>query len=78
MNMYLNYAREHWVHADENPPVGVILCAAKGESLARYATAGLENKMLVSKYLTALPNEKLLAKEIDKTQRELEKRGMVK
>ena len=77
MNMYLNYTREHWTHDDENPPVGVILCAAKGESLARYATAGLENKMLVSKYLTALPDEKLLAEEIDRTRRELEKRGMV-
>jgi len=78
MNMYLNYTREHWTHDDENPPVGVILCAAKGESLARYATTGLENKMLVSKYLTALPNEKILAEEIDRTRRELEKRGMVK
>lgn len=77
MNMYLNYAREHWTHDDENLPVGVILCAAKGESLARYATAGLENKMLVSKYLTALPDEKLLAEEIDRTRRELEKRGIV-
>jgi predicted nuclease of restriction endonuclease-like (RecB) superfamily len=77
MNMYLNYAREHWTHDDENPPVGIILCAAKGQSLARYATAGLENKMLVSKYLTALPDEKLLAEEIDRTRRELEKKGMV-
>jgi predicted nuclease of restriction endonuclease-like (RecB) superfamily len=77
MNVYLNYAREHWTHDDENPPIGIILCAAKGESLAHYATAGLENKMLVSKYLTALPNEKVLAAEIDKTRRELEKRGIV-
>ena len=76
MNVYLNYAREHWTHEGENPPVGVILCAAKGKSLARYATAGLENKMLVSKYLTVLPDEKLLAAEIDKTRREMEKRGV--
>ena len=75
MNVYLSYAKEHWTHDDENPPVGIILCAAKGESLARYATEGLENKMLVSKYLTALPDEKLLAAEIDKTRRELERRG---
>ena len=77
MNVYLNYARQHWTHNDENPPIGIILCAAKGESLAHYATAGLENKMLVSKYLTALPDEKLLTEEIDKTRRELEKRGIV-
>src|ERR1700723_2727363 len=27
VHLYLNYAREHWTHADENPPVGLILCA---------------------------------------------------
>ena len=25
MHLYLNYAREHWMHEDENPPVGLIL-----------------------------------------------------
>jgi hypothetical protein len=27
MNLYLNYAREHWVNPEENPPVGLILCS---------------------------------------------------
>jgi len=27
MHLYLNYARENWMHKDENPPVGLILCA---------------------------------------------------
>lgn len=27
MNLYLNYAREHWTHPDENRPVGLILCS---------------------------------------------------
>ncbi len=27
MNFYLNYAREHRTRSDENPPVGLILCA---------------------------------------------------
>jgi hypothetical protein len=27
MHLYLNYAREHWTLAGENPPVGLILCA---------------------------------------------------
>jgi predicted nuclease of restriction endonuclease-like (RecB) superfamily len=29
MHLYLNYAREHWMKAGENPPVGLILCAEK-------------------------------------------------
>lgn len=27
IHLYLNYARAHWTHPDENPPVGLILCA---------------------------------------------------
>ena len=37
MHMYCNYAKAHWTYADENPPVGLILCADKGQALARYA-----------------------------------------
>ena len=37
MHLYLNYAKEHWVREGENPPVGLILCSEKDESLARYA-----------------------------------------
>ena len=29
MNMYLNYAGEHWTKKNENPPVGLILCTGK-------------------------------------------------
>ena len=39
MHVYLNYAQEHWAHEDENPPVGLILCAEKNESLARHRSA---------------------------------------
>ncbi|MDR0701180.1 MAG: PDDEXK nuclease domain-containing protein, partial [Azoarcus sp.] len=34
MHLYLNYAREHWMKPGENPPVGLILCAAKGSNEA--------------------------------------------
>ena len=74
MHLYLNYAREHWVQPGENPPVGIILCSSKGESLVRYATENLPNKLLVREYLTALPDEKLLAAELEKTRVALERR----
>ncbi|MCU0664891.1 MAG: PDDEXK nuclease domain-containing protein [Myxococcota bacterium] len=73
MHVYLNYAKEQWTREGENPPVGILLCATKGHSLARYATEGLPNKMLVSQYLTALPDEKLLAEEIQKTRDQWER-----
>lgn len=75
MHLYLNFARENWTHPDENPPVGIILCAGKSDTLVRYATDGLSNKMLVREYLTALPDERLLADEIVKVRQLLESRG---
>lgn len=74
MHMYLNYAREHWTHPDENPPVGLILCAGKSHALAHYALEGLPNKVLAAEYKTALPDEKSLVEEIDKTRKALEAR----
>jgi predicted nuclease of restriction endonuclease-like (RecB) superfamily len=68
MHLYLNYARERWVHEGENPPVGLILCAQKDEAVARYALEGLANKVMASEYRTALPDEKELAAEIKRTQ----------
>ena len=72
MHMYLNYAREHWTRADENPPVGLILCSQKDEAIARYALDGLPNKILATEYRTVLPDEQLIAAEIEKTRRQLE------
>jgi hypothetical protein len=75
MHLYLNYARAHWVQPDENPPVGLILCTERGESLARYALEGLPNKMLIREYQTALPSEELLAAEIRQARKQLESRA---
>lgn len=74
MHLYLNYAREHWTLPHENPPVGLILCAAKDDTLARYALDGLPNKVLAAEYRTALPDEQLLADELAATRKLLESR----
>jgi hypothetical protein len=43
MNLHPNYAREHWTHAHENPPVGLILCSEKDAAVAHYALGNLSN-----------------------------------
>lgn len=73
MHMYLNYARENWTYLDENPPVGLILCNKKNEAVAHYALEGLSN-ILAAEYQTALPDEKLLTEELERTRRVLENR----
>lgn len=66
MNLYCNYAREHWTNADENPPVGLILCARKDAAVAHYALEGLHNKILAAEYRTTLPAEEQLAAELER------------
>lgn len=57
MNFYLNYYRENVMAAGDNPPVGLILCADRDETMVRYATVGMDNQLFVSKYQTILPSE---------------------
>ena len=57
MNFYLNYLRENVAYPHENPPVGIILCADRDAETVRYATAGLDNQLFVSRYLLELPSE---------------------
>ena len=74
MHLYLNYAREHWTHIDENPPVGLILCAEKDAAVAHYALEGLPNKVLAAEYRMALPEEETFAAELERTRNVLEGR----
>jgi predicted nuclease of restriction endonuclease-like (RecB) superfamily len=74
MHLYLNYAREHWMHESENPPVGLILCSRKDEAVAHYALDGLPNKVMAAEYRTTLPDEQLLASELERVRQALRER----
>lgn len=76
MHLYVNFAREHWTHAGENPPVGLILCSSAGQSLVRYTLDNLPSKVLAREYRLALPDEKRLAKELEKARKSIEKRSV--
>jgi nuclease YhcG-like protein/uncharacterized protein DUF1016 len=76
MNLYLNYAREHWTLPGENPPIGLILSSEKNEAVAHYALGNLRNKVLSSEYKLALPDEKKLAEEIARTRKSLIQRKL--
>ncbi|SFY03459.1 PDDEXK nuclease domain-containing protein [Azotobacter vinelandii] len=75
MHMYCSYAKEHWTFADENPPVGLILCADKGHALARYALEGLPSKVMAANYKMVLPDAEVLQKELENTRRLIESHG---
>jgi len=74
VNLYLNYARENWTLDNENPPVGLILCAYRDTAVAKYALEGLPNKVMAAEYRTTLPDEKLIAAELERARRLLDER----
>jgi predicted nuclease of restriction endonuclease-like (RecB) superfamily len=69
MNLYVNYAREHWSHPGENPPVGLVLCSEKDAAVAHYALGNLGNQVLTREYRLGLPDEAKIAARIDTTRR---------
>jgi predicted nuclease of restriction endonuclease-like (RecB) superfamily len=62
MNFYVNWFKAHMMSAGDQPPVGILLCSDKDGAEVEFATAGMDQKLFVSRYLTALPSvEKLRA-----------------
>ena len=57
LNLYMNYYKHEVMQEDDNPPIGLLLCADYGETTVRYATEGLSHNLFVSKYRIQLPSE---------------------
>jgi hypothetical protein len=53
----------------------LILCSEHDEAVARYSMGNLTNKVLAAQYKLALPDPRVLEKEIVKTRRMLELRA---
>lgn len=62
LNMYLNYFKAEVMQLDDNPPIGILLCTEKGDTLVKYAIAGLDPNIFVQKYMIELPSEEEIKK----------------
>ena len=60
LNMYLNYYKHEVMVADDNPPIGLLLCTDYNETVVKYATGGLDPNIFVQKYHIKLPTEEEL------------------
>lgn len=72
MNFYLNYWKANEVGDGDNPPVGLLLCSDKDATKVEYATAGMDQKLFVSRYLVALPSPEQLRNFIEADRAALE------
>ena len=57
LNLYMNYYKHEVMQADDNPPIGLLLCTDYGMTTVQYATEGLSHNLFVSKYRLQLPSE---------------------
>jgi len=65
MDMYLQMYDELKRTEGDNPSVGIILCSETDGDVARYSTLAKNDQLFAAKYLTYLPTEEQLKKEIE-------------
>lgn len=76
MDMYVRIFEEKIRQENDNPTIGLILCADKNNAVARYSLLNDSKQIFASKYKTYLPTEKQLKQEIAREREivEMEKR----
>ena len=65
LNTYLNYYKTEINDKNDNPPIGIILCAEKDEIAAEYILGGMENNVFASKFTYVLPDKEELIRELE-------------
>lgn len=76
MDMYVKIFEETTRQVNDNPTIGLILCADKNNAVAKYSLLKDNKQIFASKYKTYLPSEKQLKEEIAREREviEMEKR----
>jgi len=57
LNTYVSWYRKNIMTPGDNPPIGILLCTQRDQTLVEYALAGMDNNLFVSKYVLELPKK---------------------
>ena len=71
MDMYVRMYDEQKRGPEDNPTVGIILCASKEETVVRYSVLNDRKHLFASKYRLVLPSEEELRAELERERRML-------
>ena len=66
MDMYVKIFEETTRQVSDSPTIGLILCADKNNTVAKYSLLKDSKQIFASKYKTFLPTEKQLKQEIER------------
>ena len=64
MDFYLEGLDRQVKQADENPSVGLLLCASKDDEVVEYAMSRTLSPMMVAQYQLQLPDKDVLRKKL--------------
>jgi predicted nuclease of restriction endonuclease-like (RecB) superfamily len=71
MNFYVNWFKANMMSPGDNPPVGILLCSDKDGTEVEFATAGMDQKLFISRYLEVLPSVKQLKALLERDRAEI-------
>lgn len=72
LNTYVSWYKKNVMSNDDNPPVGILLCTQKDQTLVEYALAGMDNNLFVSRYQLELPSKEEMQRFLEGKMREME------
>ena len=65
MQMYVNYYTRELMNDGDNPPIGIVLCADKSDTLVEYTLPEDNKQVFAAKYLPYMPTKDELRRELN-------------
>ena len=72
IDFYVRYFDDQIKLPEDNPTLGIILCAEKNKTMAKYSVLSDKENLLASKYMLYLPTEEELKKELERERSRIE------
>ncbi len=65
MQMYVNYYTRQMMNEGDNPPIGIVLCADKSDTLVEFTLPEDNRQIFAAKYLPYMPTKEELRRELN-------------
>lgn len=65
MQMYVNYYTRQMMNDGDNPPIGIVLCADKSDTLVEFTLPEDNGQIFAAKYLPYMPTKEELRRELN-------------
>jgi len=74
IDFYVRYFEDQVKLSNDNPTIGIILCADKNDAMAKYSVLSENENLFASKYMLYLPTEEELIRELERGRELIERK----